>query len=152
MNNVIRNILAVLAGVAVGTLVNMGLVMVGPEVIPMPEGIDINDPESYKANMHLMKTQNFLFPFLAHALGTLAAAFTAVKLSTNKHLGFGLGLGGWFLLGGIAACFMIPAPTWFMATDLLLAYLPMGWLGWKLAGGTSYDSEDSDALLNTLRR
>jgi hypothetical protein len=33
-----------------------------------------------------------------------------------------------FLGAGIAACFMIPAPAWFMATDLLLAYLPMAWL------------------------
>jgi len=35
------------------------------------------------------------------------------------------------LVGGIAACFMIPAPAWFMAADLLLAYLPMVWLAIK---------------------
>jgi ABC-type transport system involved in cytochrome bd biosynthesis fused ATPase/permease subunit len=34
-----------------------------------------------------------------------------------------------FLIGGIAACFMIPAPGWFMAADLLLAYIPMALLG-----------------------
>ena len=27
------------------------------------------------------------------------------------------------------ASLMIPAPAWFIATDLLLAYLPMAWLG-----------------------
>jgi hypothetical protein len=29
---------------------------------------------------------------------------------------------------------MIPAPKWFLAVDLLLAYLPMAWLGGTLAG------------------
>jgi hypothetical protein len=28
---------------------------------------------------------------------------------------------------------MIPAPTWFIALDLLAAYLPMAWLGLLLA-------------------
>jgi hypothetical protein len=34
-----------------------------------------------------------------------------------------------FLLGGIANVAMLPAPLWFSALDLLLAYLPMAWLG-----------------------
>lgn len=33
-----------------------------------------------------------------------------------------------YLCGGIAASLMIPAPAWFIALDLLLAYLPMAWL------------------------
>ena len=133
MNNIVRNVLAVLAGVAVGTLLNMGLVILGSKLIAPPMGVDSTDMESIKANMHLFTPKNFLFPYLAHSLGTLAGAFTAVKLSTNQHIGFGLGIGSWFLLGGIAASFMIPAPTWFIALDLLTAYLPMGFLGWKLA-------------------
>jgi len=38
-------------------------------------------------------------------------------------------IGAIFLCGGVAAIFMIPAPTWFVALDLLAAYLPMAWLG-----------------------
>jgi hypothetical protein len=37
-----------------------------------------------------------------------------------------------FLCGGVAASFMIPAPAWFIALDLLAAYLPMAWLGIQL--------------------
>lgn len=135
MNPIVRNVMAVVAGVAVGTIVNMGLVTIGTRAIPAPVTISPDNLDAIKDQLHLFGPKHYLFPFLAHALGTLAAAFVAVKLSTNKHLGFGLGIGGWFLLGGIAASFMIPAHTWFVATDLLLAYLPMGWLGWKLAGG-----------------
>jgi hypothetical protein len=38
-------------------------------------------------------------------------------------------IGAVFLCGGVAASFMIPAPIWFIALDLLAAYLPMAWLG-----------------------
>jgi hypothetical protein len=30
--------------------------------------------------------------------------------------------------------FLLPAPVWFCAVDLLLAYLPMAWLGQSIAG------------------
>jgi len=39
------------------------------------------------------------------------------------------------LAGGIAAARMIPAPTWFVVLDLVVAYLPMAWLGGLLAAG-----------------
>lgn len=134
MNPILRNVLAVVAGIVVGGLVNMGLITVGPEIIPLPEGVDPNDMESLKANSHLMEAKHFLFPFLAHALGTLVGAFLAARLAISNQLTLAMIIGGIFLIGGITAATMIPAPTWFIIADLALAYLPMGWLGWKVAG------------------
>jgi hypothetical protein len=37
-----------------------------------------------------------------------------------------------FLCGGVAASFMIPAPKWFVALDLLAASLPMAWLATRV--------------------
>jgi hypothetical protein len=37
-----------------------------------------------------------------------------------------------FLSGGVAASFMIPAPKWFVALDLLAACLPMAWLATQI--------------------
>ena len=42
-------------------------------------------------------------------------------------------IGGFFLLGGIAAVRMFGGPLWFQLGDLLLAYLPMAYLGAVLA-------------------
>ena len=42
-------------------------------------------------------------------------------------------IGGISLLAGIAMCFMIPAPAWFITLDLVVAYIPMAWLGGTLA-------------------
>ena len=38
-----------------------------------------------------------------------------------------------FLIGGVYMVFIFPAPLWFIVGDLVLAYIPMGWLGWKLS-------------------
>jgi hypothetical protein len=45
-----------------------------------------------------------------------------------------IGMGAWFLLGGIIANVLIPAPLWFKVVDLVFAYVPMTWIGAKLGG------------------
>ena len=133
MNPIVRNILAVVAGIIIGMVVNMGLIVLGSTIIPAPDGVDVMDPESISASIHLFEPKHFVFPFLAHALGTLAGAFTVAKLAISHQMRFGLGIGVFFLIGGIANLFMIPGPTWFAVVDLVGAYIPMGWLGGKLA-------------------
>jgi len=76
------------------------------------------------------KTILDIFVF-AHALGTLAGAYSAAKLAANHHMKFALFIGVWFLAGGVAMVFILPAPRWFVFADLILAYLPMSYLGGK---------------------
>lgn len=129
-----RNLLAVIVGVVVGSLVNIALVNIGPSVVPLPEGADISTMEKLRESMKLFTPVNFLFPFLAHALGTLVGAFIAAKLAVSRHLQIAMAIGVFFLLGGIAAVRMLGGPLWFNLADLLLAYVPMGFLGAVLAG------------------
>ena len=136
MNPIIRNILAVILGIVVGSMVNLGLVELGPLVIPLPEGADNSSMESLQESMKLFTPANFLFPFLAHALGTLAGAFVAAKMAVSHHMRYALGIGVFFLLGGIAAVYMLGGPMWFKVADLLLAYIPMGYVGGALASST----------------
>ena len=137
MSPAIKNVLAVVAGVVVGSVVNMALVGIGPALIPPPEGADISTVEGLRDSMALFNPANFIFPFLAHALGTLAGAFVAAKLAASRQVKFAMAIGVFFLAGGIAAVYMFGGPLWFKATDLLLAYLPMGYLGAAMAGRTS---------------
>jgi len=134
MNAIGQNTLAIIAGVVAGSLVNMALVNVGPSVVPLPEGADVSTMEGLRDSMRLFAPLNFLFPFLAHALGTLVGAFVAARFAASHHLKFAIAIGVLFLLGGIAAASMIGGPMWFNVTDLVLAYLPMAWLGAVLAG------------------
>ena len=132
MNPILRNVLAVLAGIVIGNIVNGGLITLGPMIIDPPAGVDVNNIESIKANIHLYGIKDFTIPFLAHALGTLIGAFVTVKIAIRHHLKFAIGIGIFFLLGGIAINYMVFHPI-FSPIDVLLAYIPMGWLGYSLA-------------------
>jgi hypothetical protein len=73
-------------------------------------------------------------PFLAHALGTFVGAWIAIKIAQSNEKSIALFFGIFFLLGGISAVAMIPAPTWFNAIDLTFAYIPMSLLAWYVNG------------------
>jgi hypothetical protein len=133
MGTILRNVIAVILGLLIGSLVNMGLIMVSGQVIPPPGGVDVTNVESLKASMHLFEPKHFLFPFLAHALGTLVGAMVASMLAATQRMKMALVVSAFFLLGGVTNLFLLPAPIWFAALDLIVAYIPMGWLGGKLA-------------------
>lgn len=137
MNPIVRNVLAVLAGLVIGNLVNMGIIMISGSIIPPPQGVNVADMESIKANMHLFEPKHFLMPFLAHALGTLTGAIAAARFAATNNMRLAIGIGIFFLIGGIAAVMMLPSPLWFTIVDLVLAYIPMAWLGGKIAGKTN---------------
>ena len=132
MNPIVRNIAAVVIGLVIGSFVNMGIIMISPLVIPPPTGVNPADMESLKNSMHLFETKHFIFPFLAHAIGTLVGALIAAKIAASHKMKFALGIGAFFMLGGITNAFMLPSPIWFIILDLVGAYIPMGWLGGKL--------------------
>lgn len=132
MNPIIRNILAVIAGWLGGSVINMGLVQIGHKLIPIP-GIDPNDMTALSEVMPTLDFKYFIFPFLAHALGTLCGATITFLVAANHKMKFALGIGALFLIGGIIVNYMLPGPTWFAAADIIFAYIPMAWMGGKLA-------------------
>ena len=127
-----RNALAVLAGIVAAGAVNMALVTLGLSVIPPPAGVDMTSAEGLSKAMPLLEPRHFIVPFLAHAAGTLAGALVAYLVAASYNVQLAYVIGAFFLCGGVAAGFMIPAPTWFIALDLLAAYLPMAWLGTQI--------------------
>ena len=132
MNVIVRNVLAVILGWLVGSVVNMSLVMAGHSTFPIA-GIDPNDMEALAAIMPTLEAKFFVFPFLAHALGTLVGAFVAGLIAATYKMRFAISIGGLFLIGGILVHYILPGPVWFAATDLLIAYIPMALIGGKVA-------------------
>lgn len=141
MNPIIKNILVVFAAIFIGSIVNMGIIISGSSIISLPKGIDPSKVESLKAGMHLFEPKHFVFPFLAHTFGTLAGAFAASRFGASYKFGLAMFVGCFFLLGGISNVFALPAPLWFNALDLVVAYIPMAYLGWKLGGKEKLESE-----------
>ncbi|MEP2240135.1 MAG: hypothetical protein ABJI22_17340 [Maribacter sp.] len=132
MNPVVKNILAVVAGVVVGSIVNMGIIMISGSIIPPPEGGDITTMEGLKATMHLFEPKHFIFPFFAHALGTLVGAIVATKIAATRKMLMALIIGLFFLIGGTVNIAMLGGPMWFTALDIIVAYMPMAYIGYIL--------------------
>lgn len=133
MHPIVKNILAVLAGLVVGSFVNMGIIMLTDAIIPPPSGADVTTIEGLKASMHLFQPKHFVMPFLAHAIGTFAGAFVAASIAANHTMRFALVIGLFFLLGGITNVFLLPSPVWFTVVDLVGAYIPPAYLAGRLA-------------------
>lgn len=132
MKTILRNILAVVAGVFVGSAVNMGIIMISGSIIPPPEGADVTTTEGLKAAIHLFGPQHFLMPFLAHALGTFVGALLAGAIAGSQKMILAMAIGVIFLSGGIAMVIEVPSPIWFVLVDLILAYLPVAYFAGKL--------------------
>ena len=132
MNPILKNILAVILGLVLGSVVNMGLIMISGSVIPPPEGADVTTMEGLVESMHKFQPKHFIFPFLAHALGTLVGAFVAASIAATHKMKFALAIGVFFLIGGIVNVFLLPSPTWFAIVDLVGAYIPMAFIGGKI--------------------
>ncbi|MEE9430928.1 MAG: hypothetical protein V3V16_07815 [Melioribacteraceae bacterium] len=132
MKPIFKNIIAVVLGWAGGSIANLGLIKIGHKMLPI-EGINPNDFEALAEVMPTLEPEYFIFPFFAHAFGTLVGAIIVGVIATKHKMKFSLGIGAFFILGGIAAILMIPAPTWFAITDIVLAYIPMAWIGGKIA-------------------
>jgi len=132
MNPILKNILAVIAGWIGGSMVNMGLVNAGYAVFPI-EGLDISNMEAFAEILPTLESKYFIFPFLAHALGTLVGAAIAGKIAASHQMKISLSVGLLFLLGGIMVNYLLPGPTWFAVADILIAYIPMAWIGGKIA-------------------
>tara|TARA_B100000131_G_scaffold290377_1_gene303109 strand:+ start:182 stop:568 length:387 start_codon:yes stop_codon:yes gene_type:complete len=126
MKQTLKNIAIVILGIIVGMIVNIGLIILGGTIFPPSENFE-------PMNAMNWDFKYFIFPFLAHSIGTLSGALIVSKLSNKSSIILPLIVGLYFLMGGIYMITILPAPMWFVLLDVILGYIPMALLGWKLA-------------------
>jgi len=133
MLRTILNLFVFVVCVLIGGMLNGIIVQYSSAIIAPPAGFDLTKEEGLKAAMVLMEPKHFIMPFLAHALGTLVGAFLVTLFIKERKLFRALLVGFLFFLAGAYMVFILPSPLWFDALDLGLAYIPMAWIGYKLA-------------------
>jgi len=93
--------------------------------------------EGLKAAVPFLEAKHYLFPFLAHAIGTLISAVLISRFLKSQQFVFSMMAGILFLMAGVAMVIMLPGtPIWFILVDLIVAYIPMAYLGYKLVKKT----------------
>ena len=112
--------------IIIGMIINIGLIVLGGIIFPLPENFE-------PMNAMNWELKYFIFPFLGHSVGTLLGALLVSKLSKKSSIILPLIVGLYFLLGGIYMITILPAPMWFVLLDVILGYIPMALLGWKIS-------------------
>ena len=125
MKQTLKNIAIVILGIIIGMIVNIGLIILGGTIFPPSENFE-------PMNAMNWDFKYFIFPFLAHSIGTFSGAFVVSKLSKKSNIIMPLIVGLYFLVGGIYMVTILPAPIWFILLDIILGYIPMALLGWKI--------------------
>ena len=126
MKQSLKNITILILGIIIGMIINIGLIVFGGFVFSPSETFD-------PMNAINWDFRYFIFPFLAHSIGTLSGAFITSKLTRNNHMIIPFIVGLYFLSGGIYMATILPAPIWFISLDLILCYIPMAFFGWKIS-------------------
>ncbi len=131
----IRKILAVVIGIVAGGAFNMAIVTASNTLYPLPEGIDPNDFEAFKAYVESqgLPTGALIIVLVAHAGGSFVSGLVCGLIARRSWYAAAVGMGLLWTCGGIAMLMMLPAPLWFAVADVLL-YLPAALAGVQLGG------------------
>jgi hypothetical protein len=124
---IIRNILALVGGIVGGGILNYMLVILGHTLTPM-DGYVEGDMESLAIALENATPTQLIFPFIAHAVGTLVGSLIAYIIAASSKKLFAYIVGIWFLLNGIYMVYVLGGPLWFTVLDLIVAYIPMAYL------------------------
>ena len=126
MKQILKNIGIVIFGLIIGMIVNMALIILGGIVFVPSENFE-------PMNALDWDLKYFIFPFLAHGIGTFSGSLTVSKLSKRSNIVLPLFIGIYFLAGGIYMASLLPAPAWFVYLDIIICYIPMALLGWEIS-------------------
>jgi hypothetical protein len=132
MNTKIKNILITIGGMLLGMAANMSTLIMGIKAFPLPEGVDPMNTTSYIAHLDQFTTINYMVPIISHAFGTFVSALFICKLVSSKEKYYALFVGIFFLAGGISMALQVQSPLWVTITDLILAYIPVAFIGYYL--------------------
>ena len=113
----------------------MAIVTFSHAVYPLPEGLDPNDFDAFRAHVEAngMPTGAMIMVLLAHAGGRFVSGFVCGLIAMRSWYVAAIGLGILWSCGGIALLLLLPGPIWFAVADVVL-YVPAALLGVRLGG------------------
>lgn len=123
----LRNIGAVILGLFVGAMVNMGVIMINMMVLfPMPEGMDPNSAWDMENYIDSLPVAAFLIVMLAHLGQAGVGGWVAARIARTRPRTLAMIVATFTLIGGIANAVRMPSPTWTWIEMPL--YLVVGWI------------------------
>lgn len=144
-SSVFRNGLAVVAGMAVGSAVNMGLIVLNSSVLfPMPPDVSFEDKEGFSNYIASLPPLAYVLVFLAHFGQAMIGGYLASYLSSSPEAGkYSCYIVGTLtMVGSIMNTASLPVPLW---TWLEIPVYPfLIYFTSQLAKSTSGETKKSD--------
>lgn len=127
-----RNVLAVIFGVATAGFVVRGVEMIGHSFYPPPVGLSPENPEAIAAYMANAPFMAIAFVLLAWACGALVGGAVAARVAVGRRTArYGTTVGLVLLVMSAMILWTIPHPLWFVLSTPFACMIP-GRIGGQL--------------------
>jgi hypothetical protein len=127
----IRNVLAIVAGIAVAMATFMLFEELSHQLHPVPANFNLKDETSVKNFIANTPVSSFLMVLAGYIVGSVFAGFV-IRLISNAHTSRPATIAGGFLtLAAIINFYQIPHPHWFMAVCIVV-FIPGVYIGNRL--------------------
>ena len=130
-------VLATLGGMAAGIVVVVVFVLVSSLMHPMPEGMDMNDPEQMNEFVSGLPVSAFLMMSLAWVVGAFVGAYVARRLAPSQKMLPAVFVISFFTAMVISNLITIPHPIW-LAIFGVASSIVFGLIGMFMAGPREY--------------
>lgn len=107
---IVRDALAIIAGLVIAILTVSVVQTISHQIYPPPAGLDINNPADQAKIMESISTGALVAVFVSWTVGSLAGAWTAMKISGNVRFGWIIGL--FIAAMSVWTTMMFPHPMW----------------------------------------
>lgn len=125
-----RNVLAVILGVAVAGFAVMGVESVGHAIYPPPAGLSPDNPHAYAAYLARAPFLALAFGLVAWAVGAFVGGAVASKLAVGRRpRRFGVFVGLILLMLGALEMWRVEHPSWFALATPFACLIPAGFGG-----------------------
>jgi hypothetical protein len=128
----LRNFIALITSWIKESSFHMVLIEIGHFMFPR-EGIGVADMDMHDGSAPALKLQDFFFIFEGHKTGSFIEALAVALTPVSHKIKFSLGIGCFFLLGGMYMNYSFHEPIWFSGAAVVLAYIPMACIHKNLA-------------------
>jgi uncharacterized membrane protein YeiB len=127
-----RNLIAVVVGVVVSIII----IVIGEALAhimnPLPEGINMNDPEAFKSFVTNAPVSLHLIILLNYALACFVGGLIASSIAIDNKMNKAMSLGGIFMGVGMFSLISLAHPTWVIISSVLV-FLPFAYLGGRMS-------------------
>jgi len=127
----LRNLLAVIAGIIAGSICIWAVETVSHLMYPFPKGLKPNDMESFKNYVENLPFFGKFMVIIGYALGAVVSGFVATKISRSGKPNAAIICGAIFTIFTIYNMSVLPTPIWFWVLGILVWILVLA--GYQLA-------------------